>query len=292
MNDAGAILSRVRGGAGLVDPLDPVGGADGLIELARRALGEAGAVGRADGMCCGLAGAGRRDAREALRARILEAGVARSISVIGDAEPAMYDAFGANAGVLLIAGTGSVAWARSASGRSVRSGGWGTLLGDEGSGYAIGLAGLRAVVRAADGREVNTTLSRVVLAATRCAVPEDLIAWTAAASKAEVASIAPVVLGEADRGDLAAGAIAEEAARELAEQVEAVVAGSGQQDTRIPIAFAGGLISPGGPLRGTMERALEMLDAIFMLRAEAVDAARGAAAIAALGAKGGASPYG
>jgi glucosamine kinase len=209
--------------------------------------------------------------------------------VIGDAEAAVHDAFGTGPGVLLIAGTGSIAWGRTRKGIPLRVGGWGTILGDEGSGYAVGLAGLRAVVRAADGREAPTTLSNAVINAVGVAAMENLIPWAAGADKSEIAALAPVVLREAVSGDVCAAAIAEEAARELAEQVEAVVRGGADWPDPVPIAFAGGLISPGGLLRETVEHALSMLDTRFDLRTEPVDAGRGAALIAL--ADNGASTY-
>jgi N-acetylglucosamine kinase-like BadF-type ATPase len=273
------VLSRVEGGAGLIDPVDPLSGA---ADLAALALSAAARVAGAEiiGLCCALAGAGRKDVREGLARAISSTGMTGRVRVIGDGEAAMHDAFGTGSGVLLIAGTGSIAWARSVHGVSVRAGGWGTLLGDEGSGYAIGLAGLRAVVRAVDGREAATTLTRSILGAVGVKAAEDLIPWTAAAGKADIAALAPVVLGEADSGDVCARAIAEEAGRELAEQVDAVVRRAGGWAGEIPIAFAGGLISPGGPLRSVAIHSLDLVDARYALREEPIDAARGAALIA------------
>ena len=78
-------------------------------------------------------------------------------------------------GVAVVAGTGSMAFARGTDGRTARAGGWGPLLGDEGSGYALALSGLRAAARAADGRAQATLLTDRLLAACGLSRPEDLV---------------------------------------------------------------------------------------------------------------------
>ncbi len=280
VDHAGAVIARVEGGGSLVDPLQPLRGAQALADLAKRALREAGVKGRASGVCSALAGAGRQSVRDALTAELAQLGIARHVMVIGDAEAALSDAFEGGPGALLIAGTGSAAWARDKTGRQVRSGGWGMLLGDEGSGYAIGMAALRKVVRAADGRDKSTALSRQMLDAAGVAAPEDLIAWIAGADKAAVAALAPIVLTSAAAGDRGAIALAEAAAQELAHQVHAVLDRTGPWSNAVQVAFAGGLIAPAQPLRDRTWHALQALPYGFQLREEPVDAARGAAWIA------------
>jgi N-acetylglucosamine kinase-like BadF-type ATPase len=280
LDDTGAVIARVTGGAALIDPLNPLGGAEDLAALAQQVLTEAGVTDRAAGLCCALAGAGRASVREALTAELVRQNVANRVRVIGDGEAALFDAFDGGAGVLLIAGTGSVAWARDAAGRSLRAGGWGMLLGDEGSGYALGMLALRYVVRGADGREKKTALWQLVLDAVGASAPEDLIAWTAAADKAAIGALAPVVTRAAAEDDSNALRILDRAAHELADQVRAVLGRSGPWEATVPIAFSGGLISPGRPLREGAWRALQALPYGFELRAEPVDPARGAARIA------------
>src|SRR5690606_12096698 len=128
-------------------------------------------------------------------------------------------AFDDGAGILLIAGTGSSAWARGVDGRTARAGGWGHLLGDEGSGYALGVAALRAVARAHDGRAPSTDLRDAVLRHANVAAPEALIAWAASAAKAEIAALAPCVAEAAAADDAVARAIVDRAARDLADHV-------------------------------------------------------------------------
>jgi N-acetylglucosamine kinase-like BadF-type ATPase len=280
LDDTGAAIARVVGGASLVHPNHPLDGAGHLGDMVRLVLREAGSDAPARGLCCGLAGAGRAEVRDGLRAALSELGVASHVTVIGDAEAALYDAFGSGPGALVIAGTGSAAWSRNANGRSARAGGWGRLLGDEGSGYTIGLSALRAVVRAFDGRIEPTLLSTEILSTIGVAAPEHLVPWAAAASKADIAGLAPVVARAAEQGDAAATGIVEKAASDLAELVRAAVERNGPWTGAIRLALTGGLIAPGGPLRERAWTAVQTLPLRIDLLREPVDAARGAACIA------------
>ncbi|MEM9666279.1 MAG: BadF/BadG/BcrA/BcrD ATPase family protein [Bacteroidota bacterium] len=105
-------------------------------------------------VCVGLAGAGTPSVQHEVHTALLAARPAWAqavLDIVPDTEIALEAAWGADSGVLVIAGTGSSVLARTQAGTLVRAGGWGYLLGDEGSGYALGLAGLRAVARAMDG---------------------------------------------------------------------------------------------------------------------------------------------
>ena len=195
----GRVVARAEGEAGIVKVLEPAAGVSILVGLTRRAAAAAGAPeAPVAALCCALSGAGREPERVALEAALRATGVAQCIRVTTDAEGAMADAFGTGAaGILLIAGTGSIAWGRDAAGRTARAGGWGFQLGDEGSGYFLGMAALQAVVRAHDGRAPETTLTADVLERTGVGAVEGLIAWTAAATKGDVGALAPGVCAAA-----------------------------------------------------------------------------------------------
>ncbi len=279
VNAAGVELARTEGGPGLVNPIDPTACVGRLAVLARRAIAQAGVYAPVDGLCCALAGAGRPELRQAVREELGREQIARRVDVTTDAEAALADAFDDAPGILLISGTGSVAWGRGEGGRLERCGGWGTVLGDEGSGYAIGLAGLRALVRADDGRAGPTALTAELLGALRLQQPDELIRWTAGASKADVAALAPLVLAHA-ADDAAAAAIRDEAALALARHVATLVERLGPWHGGVEVALAGGLIRPERPLRAALLQTLAEHAPEARVSAHVIDAARGAARLA------------
>jgi len=219
-----------------------------LQEAIAAAFHDAGRMGQAAVACMGLAGAGRPDDRAHFEKWAAQQGFARRWAIVGDAELVLAAGTPAGWGVALICGTGSIGYARTPDGRSARAGGWGYLLGDEGSGYAIGRAALGAVSRAADGRSPRTALSERLLAATRSEKFDDLVRWAAGASPAEVAALAPQVLAIADTGDPLAQGIADYAARELT-QLAVCLLPVMNVDPPVPVAVTGGLLGNDGPLR-------------------------------------------
>jgi N-acetylglucosamine kinase-like BadF-type ATPase len=135
-----------------------------------------------------------------------------------------------------------MAYARGSGGRTARAGGWGHLFGDEGSGYAIALAGLRAAARAADGRAPATSLTGRLLAALGLNRPEELVAAVyRGCDRASLAALAPVVLEVAAGGDPVADEIVRSAAAELA-AATAAAARSLDFGESYPVAMAGGLL--------------------------------------------------
>lgn len=192
--------------------------------------------------CLGLAGAGRPKDQEVIREWATRGELAETVEVIEDA--ALLPAAGTPEGwgVAVVAGTGSMAFARSADGRTARAGGWGYLMGDEGSGYAIAVAGLRAAARAADGRAPITPLTDRLLAAYGLSRPEELVgAVYRGCDRAALAALAPLVLEAAACGDPVAAEIVASEATELA---AAVAAAARQLDftSAFPVALAGGLL--------------------------------------------------
>src|ERR671924_1636303 len=155
-------------------------------------------------LCVGVAGVGREPERQALWQALVSREIAEEVVVHADAAVTLDDAFGDGAGILLIAGTGSVAFGRGPTGSFARCGGWGPVCGDEGGGAWIGRRALSVVTAAADGREPETALTGAVLTAAQVNEVQELVAWAAAASPSQLATLAPVVLSVADGGDLRA----------------------------------------------------------------------------------------
>jgi glucosamine kinase len=264
-DEKGRELARLQGGAGLVRSTEPTAGAAALADLTDRVLHAAGLAPPATTLCCALAGAGRPQDRIAIAAALQREAIAERVRVVTDADAAFHDAFAAGPGILLIAGTGSIALGRNAGNQLTRVGGWGTLLGDEGSGYAIGLAALRAAVRAHDGREPETSLLPVILRHLALTSPDELIHWSGGATKREIAALAPIALAaaNAEKGDDAARRGADAAARELAAHVASLTRKLGPWRSPPTLALAGGLIAPGGPLRARLIEALNRNNAPY-----------------------------
>jgi len=196
----------------------------------------------------GAAGAGRAPEREELRKLLRSENLATTVVVVTDIEIALAAAFDEGPGIVVSAGTGSVAVGRDRSGEQHRIGGYGWQMGDEGSGYAIGRAALGAVSRAVDGRSPRTALSDRVLSASRCENFDALVRWAAGASPAEVAALAPHVLDVAAHGDPLAQGIADYAARELT-QLAICLLPMLEDGPPVGVAITGGLLSTDGALR-------------------------------------------
>jgi N-acetylglucosamine kinase len=142
----------------------------------------------------------------------------RGVRICPDCEIALVGGLGGDVGLATIAGTGAIAYGRNDSGQVARASGWGYLLGDEGSAYDIGRQGLRAVVRAADGRSPQTQLSLAICQHLGLDGVQDLVRrvydpdWL----PRDMAKLAPVVDQVARLGDAVATGILHDAAAELA----------------------------------------------------------------------------
>ena len=154
----GEAVGQALGGAGAVRPGRALAAAGVIAEQARRVLANAGVL-RAETLVVGAAGVGREVERRELGQALRGESVAERVVVVTDVELAEAAAFGDGPGIVLSAGTGSIAVGRDAAGESFRQGGYGWQMGDEGSGYAIGRLALVAVGRARDGRGEETSLT-------------------------------------------------------------------------------------------------------------------------------------
>jgi glucosamine kinase len=168
--------------------------------------------------------------------------LAGAIRLTNDAELVLGALDGA-AGVALIAGTGSIALGRDRHGATARVGGWGHVLGDEGSGYDIGRMGLQAATRAADGRGSQTTLLALIMRRWHLQSPSDMIGQVyPARGTARIAQLSTLVFDAAQAGDRVARRIVARAADEIALAALAVSEGLEFSEGRLPLALAGGLL--------------------------------------------------
>ncbi len=187
----------------------------------------------------GVAGAGRVEEQQQLQRWCLASGLALQARVAGDARPLLaatyaerpVDALGDLQGLALICGTGSMAWGCCGSvadgnWREARAGGWGYLLGDEGSAYWIAMRGLQMVCRAHDEQTGKTKLLAAVLGQLKLQQTSDLVEWLyrGEVERSAIAQLAPLVTGlaEAVEPDWVALQIVDQAAQELARIVQCV----------------------------------------------------------------------
>jgi N-acetylglucosamine kinase len=204
---------------------------------------------------CGIAGADHPAHRQEIVDSLNIFFPRGNFTVDNDARIALTGAIGFGAGVVVIAGTGSVAFGRSDSGEEARAGGWGPTLGDEGSAYGIARAGLSAVLRAFDGRGPATMMIDILshnyeLAASE--IPRFVYATTTHAD--DIARYSKLVIEAAEAGDKVASSILQDAGRELGACVVAVAERLKIADREIPVAHVGGAFNAGELLVGPMKQ--------------------------------------
>jgi N-acetylglucosamine kinase-like BadF-type ATPase len=202
----------------------------------------------ADIACLGLAGFDRPDDRKLLAGWASEAGWARRTVLANDGDLVVAAGTPEGWGIGVIAGTGSIAVGRSPQGCTARAGGWGHLIGDEGSAYRVVLDALRLVARRADGREPvrsdHDPLTSRLCAALGVNEPTQIVTtiYSAEFSRAQLASLAPVVLAAGDEDTEVLARLLIPAGAALAEMVVAVARSLGWQSGDLPVAAAGGFL--------------------------------------------------
>lgn len=208
-------------------------------------------------VCIGVAGASADHSADWLYEVIGPITPNAKIRPSADQEIALVGAHGKREGILILAGTGSVAYGVNPAGQAAVVGGWGYLLGDEGSGYWLGMSALRAISQASERRAAKTTLTESVLHELNLEKPRDLIRWLYAQPRnAEIAQLAPLIIQQADAGDAVANCLVGEAIQHLAGHVTALRDILNFPDA--PIAFAGGLLTHPNALSSGLGRHLQL----------------------------------
>jgi N-acetylglucosamine kinase-like BadF-type ATPase len=228
------------------------------------------------GICAGLGGSGRPRAARRVASFFERAFPQAVVQVTTDIEIALEAAVGAGEGIVLIAGTGSVACGRNAAGQTARAGGWGPWIGDEGSAFDIGRRAVRAVTRARDGLGPPTQLADRVLGPVECPNWDALIERIAKNPDEVFPRIFPLVVEVADGGDAPAREILLEAAVALSELARAVIEALGLGNRTFLLAKAGGAFGRSAIL----DQAVDAHLARIALRAR-IDPLRTAPALAA-----------
>lgn len=213
--------------------------------------------------CFGLAGADRPSEQQPLREWAEQRRIARKLILTNDAEPLIAAGSAENWGVAIISGTGSFGFGRSQSGETARCGGWGYLLGDEGSGYSIAVAGLRAVARAVDGRGHSTRLVDLFQHRLGLTTPAKLVEAIygtggdgSSLSRQRIADLADAVFQASAENDSVATSIVLDAGRELALLVQTLVNRLTLPRDSFPLSLAGGILHHQPSLRDAIDQVL------------------------------------
>ena len=236
-DEAGRTLSSAVFGPLNPNGTDPEQIRNTVRQCVEYMAGQAGSLSAVSGLVIGMAGISNQNAAAQLKQALAEAGWTGPLLLAGDQEIALAGAVD-GPGMLLIAGTGSVCCGRDTEGRLFRVGGYGYLIDDVGSGWAIGRNILTAVIRAADGRACATALTDLVYEKLGIHDVGDLVTWLYApeTGKREVAALASLLPAALALRDAAAESIARQAAEDLAELAETGWKKSGLGECKLALA--------------------------------------------------------
>ena len=213
-------------------------------------------------LCFGAAGISNPKVGQIIEEELKVAGFAGKWLLCGDQEIALRGAMD-TPGVVVIAGTGSICFGKNAQGKTSRSGGYGHIIDDGGSGYALGRDVLSTAVRAVDGRGNSWGILNEVYAKINGCLPSDIVSYVYAPGreKADIAQFAPIALRQAELGDWEAWRILARGADDLHEMVKAVQQRLGLRNCRI--ALLGGLLAEENPYRNAVAEKLTYLGTVI-----------------------------
>ncbi len=273
----GSALGQAHGEPGGVRPGKEGAAADAIADTCRRVLRHLKTGAKADVLLVGASGVGAEAQRAELQAALEVAELAARVHVTTDAEIALAAAFGALPGIVLLAGTGSIAWARLPDGSTLRMGGLGPTLGDHGSGYDLGRQALRAAALAFEGLGPATRLRDLLL-------PDANALFEAVRTQHEVeprlvALLARLVIEAADTGDVVSKDIVDRGATILATHA-AALARRFPPASEIRVALGGGLVASLDTYRRRVAARVRELAPHVTLVGDPIEPARGAILLA------------
>ena len=203
---------------------------------------------------CGLAGVRREDLRYTIRQRLARNFGITVVEVLTDAEIALFGITLGKAGLVVIAGTGSICLGINDRGEKALAGGWGPLAGDEGGGAGIARRALQSIAKASDGRGKPTDLSHRAAEYFRTSSPDDLIIaiYSPQTDNAKIAGFARYVVEAAKEGDEIAKEIIREAGLELGIAATAVIKNLKLQRKTFPVGYVGSIFRAGDLILQTL----------------------------------------
>lgn len=279
VGDEGCVLGVGEAGGSNIVRLGEETARANLKQAIAAACGNAGILpSDVDHVCVGIAGASVREVNATVRTAVREV-VPGEVEVVGDMVIALAAAFADEPGVIVIAGTGSIAFGRNQEGNSARAGGWGHAVSDEGSGHWIGRQAVSAILRAHDeGRD--TALTSAILQAWNTTDTADLVRVANAQPAPDFAQLFPVVMRAAKQGDELANSLLASAAGELAELAKVVIGRLWNQGDQMRVAMGGGVFHHSPHVRHAFYRRLRQAYPLAACCFRVVDAAEGALLLA------------
>lgn len=284
--DESAVLATVTAGPSNITRVGEARARESLHQAIREACAAAKIDPRqVQRACIGAAGAGRAEIATAVLNVVREI-ISGEIDVVGDMQIAMTAACGDGPGVIVVAGTGSIAYGRNAQGRTARAGGWGFAISDEGSAHWIGRVAVSSLLRAIDQADSEThdaaaeaaPLFGKLIAAWNLHTLDEFV--RAANAGPDFAALLPAILAAADARDSLAQRVLSEAGGELAQLAGTVVrrlfADDGAGLTEIPLAMVGGVFRHSVLVRNIFQDEVLNLDSRLKVIHEIVEPVIGA----------------
>jgi N-acetylglucosamine kinase-like BadF-type ATPase len=222
--------------------------------------------------CVGGSGAARPELAALVREFLSEI-LTTPVDVVGDMETALEAAFDTGPGVIVIAGTGSIAFGRDRNGKTARAGGWGFAIGDEGSAHWIGRTAVSALLRASDRGLEAPSLAAAIFKVWGVRSFIDLARAANSIPPPDFAALSSAVIASTD--DLALQVL-NDAGRELAQIADVVIKKLFREADEVPVAMTGGVFRHAEPVRRSFYNALGRLDLRTEIRPEVVDPVEGA----------------
>ena len=285
-DDQGNVVAEARGGGASLQAAGELEVEKVLHEVMDAAVGDRDV--RPAAICLGIAGVDRPGDTATVRGIMRRIGFKAQTLVVNDALVALVAGAGDAPGVVVVAGTGSIAYGRDGSGRAARAGGWGYLLGDEGGGFWIGRAALTAIVRQFDGRGPATLLTPMILDHLGLSTPNELIheIYYRDVHRHIIADIAGLVQSAMDQRDAIAAEILARAGSELASAAASVISRLEMRGDAFPTVLAGGIFRGVPWLVGDVTRRLSEAAPRTHVRPLDVEPATGAVRLALAAARG------
>jgi glucosamine kinase len=236
---------------------------------------------RIEKTCVGIAGGALPEIAGVVR-RLVSGFVTGEVAVVGDMVIAMEAAFGSGPGVIVNAGTGSIAYGRNSAGQTARAGGWGFAISDEGSGHWIGRSAVAASMRAFDetGAESAGPLLEGIMDSWGVNARDRMVVAANGSPSPNFAALLRTVLSAADSGDAAARAVLTQAGVELATLAKIVIVRLFGDAVPVPVAVLGGVFRNCGLVQQVFYDRLRAVFPQILPKATPVDPAQGALELA------------